>query len=67
MLLPAIYEPHHIVATKIFFENNGLWLKMVGKMPTKFCVNADVVGGILPTLPSHFRAVSLSEPRICTD
>jgi len=24
---------------------------MVGKMPTNVCVNADIGGGILPTLP----------------
>ncbi len=33
-------------------ENNRLWFKPVGKMPTKVCVNAGVKGGILPTLPS---------------
>jgi len=51
LLLSAIYEPHHIGVIKIFLENNGLWLKMVGKIVTKFWVHAGVEGGILPTLP----------------
>ena len=51
-LLPTICEPHYIAKTQKLLENNGLWLKPVGKMPTKVCVNAGVVVGILPTLPS---------------
>jgi len=56
MLLKELAVAHHLQATPYrynekMFENNGLWLKMVGKMPTNICVDADIVGGILPTLP----------------
>jgi len=35
-------------------------------MQTNVWVKAIIVSGILPTLPSHLRAVSLSEPQIHT-
>ena len=51
--LPTIYKVHYIVTTQKFLENNGLWLKPVGKMLTNVCVNANIADGILPTLPRY--------------
>ncbi len=72
MLLNELNVAHHLRGTPYRYHVKialKQWpvVEMAGKMPTKVCVNAGVEGGILPTLPSHLRAVSLSEPLIHTD
>ncbi len=56
MLLKESNVAHHLRATPYRFNAKidcKQWavVKMVGKMPMEVCVNADVGGGILPTLP----------------
>ncbi len=56
MLLNESNVAHHLRATPYRYNSKIackqlVVVKTVGKMPTKVCINADVVGGILPTLP----------------
>ena len=56
MLLKESAFAHHLRATSYRHNVKIAWkqrpvAKMVGKMPTKVCVNTKIVAGILPTLP----------------